>query len=41
LLTTRENLEAFGRYHGLRGKALSDGIQWCLQWAALPTERMR
>ena len=35
LLTCRENLEAFGRYQGLRGKALRDGIQWCLDWAAL------
>ncbi|MGA2592196.1 MAG: ABC transporter ATP-binding protein [Bryobacteraceae bacterium] len=35
LLTARENLEAFGRYQGLRGKALRDAIQWCLEWAAL------
>ncbi|HVN04384.1 MAG TPA: ABC transporter ATP-binding protein [Bryobacteraceae bacterium] len=35
LLTCRENLEAFGRYQGLRGKALRDGIGWCLEWAAL------
>ena len=35
LLTCRENLEAFGRYQGLRGKALRDGIAWCLEWAAL------
>jgi ABC-2 type transport system ATP-binding protein len=35
LLTCRENLEAFGRYQGLRGKALRDGISWCLEWAAL------
>jgi ABC-2 type transport system ATP-binding protein len=35
LLTCRENLEAFGRYQGLRGKALRDGIAWCLDWAAL------
>jgi ABC-2 type transport system ATP-binding protein len=35
LLTCRENLEAFGRYQGLRGKALSDAIAWCLEWAAL------
>src|SRR5580704_3612115 len=35
LLTCRENLEAFGRYQGLRGKALHDGIVWCLEWAAL------
>jgi ABC-2 type transport system ATP-binding protein len=35
LLTCRENLEAFGRYQGLRGKSLHDGIAWCLEWAAL------
>jgi len=35
LLTGRENLEAFGRYQGLRGKALRQAIQWCLEWAAL------
>jgi ABC-2 type transport system ATP-binding protein len=35
LLTCRENLEAFGRYQGLRGKPLRDAIQWCLEWAAL------
>lgn len=35
LLTCRENLQAFGRYQGLRGSALSDAIAWCLDWAAL------
>jgi ABC-2 type transport system ATP-binding protein len=35
LLTCRENLEAFGRYQGMRGKALHDGVAWCLEWAAL------
>jgi len=35
LLTCRENLEAFGKYQGLRGSALRDGIAWCLEWAAL------
>jgi len=35
LLTARENLEAFGRYHGLRGGALRGAIEWCLEWAAL------
>jgi len=35
LLTGRENLDAFGRYQGLSGKALRDAIQWCLEWAAL------
>jgi len=35
LLTCRENLEAFGQYQGLRGKALRAAVQWCLEWAAL------
>jgi ABC-2 type transport system ATP-binding protein len=35
LLTCRENLESFGRYHGLRGKPLDDAITWCLDWAGL------
>jgi ABC-2 type transport system ATP-binding protein len=35
LLTCRENLEAFGRYQGLRGKALGEAMQWCLDWAGL------
>ena len=35
LLTCRENLEAFGKYEGLRGKVLDDAIAWCLEWAAL------
>ena len=35
LLTCRENLEAFGRYQGLRGQALREGIAWCLEWGAL------
>lgn len=35
LLTCRENLEAFGRYYGLDGRALEDAIRWCLDWAAL------
>jgi ABC-2 type transport system ATP-binding protein len=35
LLTCRENLQAFGRYQGLRGKQLDDAIAWCLDWAAL------
>jgi len=34
-LTCRENLEAFGSYHGLRGEALNTAIAWCLDWAAL------
>ena len=35
LLTARENLDAFGRYQGLGGKALRDAIAWCLEWASL------
>ncbi len=35
LLTCRENLQAFGRYQGLRGKLLDEAIAWCLDWAAL------
>src|ERR1019366_3274967 len=35
LLSGRENLDAFGRYQGLRGKVLRDAIQWCLEWASL------
>jgi ABC-2 type transport system ATP-binding protein len=34
-LTCRENLDAFGRYQGLRGKPLKDAIEWCLEWGAL------
>ena len=34
-LSCRENLEAFGRYQGLSGKALADAITWCLDWARL------
>ena len=34
-LTSRENLDAFGRYHGLSGDELKQAISWCLEWAAL------
>jgi ABC-2 type transport system ATP-binding protein len=34
-LTCKENLAAFGRYHGLAGKQLADSVAWCLDWAAL------
>ncbi|HJX00885.1 MAG TPA: ABC transporter ATP-binding protein [Terriglobales bacterium] len=34
-LTCRENLEAFGRYHGLRRAALATAVEWCLNWAGL------
>ncbi len=35
LLTCRENLEAFGRYQGLRGQALHKAIRTSLDWAVL------
>lgn len=34
-LSARENLECFGRYHGLRGRLLRDRVAWALQWIAL------
>jgi ABC-2 type transport system ATP-binding protein len=34
-LTCRENLVAFGRYHGLSSTKLAESVAWCLQWAAL------
>ena len=34
-LTCRENLEAFGQYHGLRHADLRTAIGWCLDWAGL------
>ncbi len=34
-LTSRENLDSFGRYHGLSGDELQQAITWCLEWAAL------
>ncbi|MCC9654320.1 ABC transporter ATP-binding protein [Rhodopirellula halodulae] len=34
-LTTTENLAAFGRFHGLRGRRLKEKIQWGLQWTGL------
>lgn len=34
-LSVRENLEAFGQYYGLRGKALAGRVLWCLGWAGL------
>jgi ABC-2 type transport system ATP-binding protein len=34
-LTCRENLVAFGSYHGLSGAGLADSVAWCLEWAAL------
>ena len=34
-LTCRENLQSFGRYHGLRGAALEEAVDRCLAWATL------
>ncbi|HUN86983.1 MAG TPA: ABC transporter ATP-binding protein [Terracidiphilus sp.] len=34
-LSCRENLAAFGRYHGLHGGDLANAVAWCLDWAAL------
>jgi ABC-2 type transport system ATP-binding protein len=34
-LTCRENLESFGRYHGLSGTALEQAAAFCLGWATL------
>lgn len=34
-LTSRENLESFGRYHGMAGAALQKAVAWCLDWASL------
>lgn len=34
-LTCRENLRAFGSYQGMRGAALEQAMNWCLEWAAL------
>jgi ABC-2 type transport system ATP-binding protein len=34
-LTCSENLQAFGRYHGLSGAALAGAVARCLDWATL------
>ena len=34
-LTARENLEAFGRLHGLRGTPLAEAVRWALGWTGL------
>ena len=34
-LTTRENMVAFARFHGLRGKQLKERVDWALQWTGL------
>jgi ABC-2 type transport system ATP-binding protein len=35
LLTTRENLEVFGRFHGLSRAELGGRLEWALAWADL------
>ena len=34
-LTARENLDAFGRFHGLRGNELRQAVEWALEWTGL------
>jgi ABC-2 type transport system ATP-binding protein len=34
-LTTRENLEVFGRFHGLDARALHEAVEWALEWTGL------
>jgi ABC-2 type transport system ATP-binding protein len=34
-LTTRENLEVFGRFHGLYARALDEAVDWALEWTGL------
>jgi len=34
-LTARENLEAFGRFNGLRGAELDGAVEWALGWTGL------
>jgi len=34
-LTCKENLESFGRYHGLAGTKLHEAVAWCLGWSSL------
>ena len=34
-LTCRENLQSFGRYHGLNGSPLEQAVDRCLSWATL------
>jgi ABC-2 type transport system ATP-binding protein len=35
LLTPRENLQIFGRLNGLRGRLLTDRVDWALAWTGL------
>ena len=34
-LTARENLDAFGRFHGLTGHELRQAVEWALEWTGL------
>lgn len=34
-LTARENLMAFGRFHGVRGRELRRRVDWALEWTGL------
>jgi len=34
-LSCRENLQSFGRYHGLSGPVLTEAVERCLEWATL------
>jgi len=34
-LTAKENLECFGKLHGLRSKRLKERVAWALQWIGL------
>lgn len=34
-LTPRENLAAFGRFHGVRGRELRRRVDWALEWTGL------
>ncbi|MEN1679750.1 MAG: ABC transporter ATP-binding protein [Planctomycetota bacterium] len=34
-LTARENLSAFGRFHGVSGRRLRDRVTWALEWTGL------
>jgi len=34
-LTTKENLRAFGRLHGLSGRTLTNRVEWALKWIGL------
>ena len=39
LLTARENLEAFGAFHGVSGARLRGKVEWALEWTGLADRR--